>query len=871
MNIELNPVWGSGPIGAKLMILGDCPDEKDIAAGKHFSGAKGKELSYIAQDIGLNVNNCWLSTVSKHYVQPNGRGEKKIPFEVRAKLSNVDMDEQLKWLQEEIKEVKPNCILALGTASLWALSGKTNLASHRGSIMHGMGCKFVPSYHPRDLSFHASGSEFKGYWNRQIMAFDYKRASEQSAFPERRLPVRTLEICRTSYQLHEFLQRHKGKYTKVYVDIEAHGSCLPACIGFAFTPFNGITVPLWNCDGISTIPDADMTQCWIMINEILTTFEVIGQNFNYDRDKLLRIGFTIPKYVGDTMFKAFAINPELPKGLAFNTSIYTEEPYYKDEGMYNGPIADLFTGCARDACVTCEIDLAMDKDIDEIGQRKFYQNFLMKQPDLYWEIEKRGFRVDESKREFLLQKYISWKEEVRYRLFQLIGSDVNVNSPKQVSILLYETLGLPNKYATDEESITELLNSIEVAKNKEVTEILESILKLRRINKSISTYILALPDYDGRMRTTCFSCLETGRSKNGQQEPPIRPTIEIIDENGKKKNKNLGIAFQTMTKHGDIGADVREMYIVDEPVLREELPLEMCEEVFVQADSEQAEARVVWLLADDEDALEKVDTLDYHAHTATWFFGQNEELFNYDKKKLGYEHPIRFVGKTLRHAGHLGATKRRASISVNTDARKFHIDIHITEKQADDALKIFHSRQPKIQKVFQAGVVECLKKDRILIAPVPYGIDSPVGGRRTFYERWGEELFRAAYSYIPQRTVTDNTKAAGMRIKERCPGIKIVVEAHDALLFCMPRWRLKKWVPIIKQEFERPISFKNCSMPRRDLIIPCGIEFGTDYKNLSGISKFKLFELPDFKFEKPKKPKKLAKFTSITDQFTVQD
>lgn len=256
----------------------------------------------------------------------------------------------------------------------------------------------------------------------------------------------------------------------------------------------------------------------------------------------------------------------------------------------------------------------------------------------------------------------------------------------------------------------------------------------------------------------------------------------------------------------------------------------MTNSIFLQADSSQAEARVVWLLANDEEALTLVDSIDYHALTASWFFGGTEQ--DYSKKVLGYEHPIRFVGKTLRHAGHLGAGKRRASISVNTDARKFKIPIMISEAQADQALKIFHSKQPKIQQVFQSSVIECLKKNRTLIAPVPYGVNSKVGGRRVFFERFGEELFRQGFSYIPQRTVSDNTKAAGLRLRERIRGIKIVMESHDALLFSIPEVQLSEWSGIIREEMERPIRFDTCSIPRRDLIIPCEIEIGHNYREL---------------------------------------
>lgn len=278
--------------------------------------------------------------------------------------------------------------------------------------------------------------------------------------------------------------------------------------------------------------------------------------------------------------------------------------------------------------------------------------------------------------------------------------------------------------------------------------------------------------------------------------------------------------------------------------------------VFIQADSAQAEARVVFLLANDEQALIDIDTHDYHALTASWFFGGSED--DYSKKKLGYESPIRFAGKTLRHAGHLGAGKKRAATEVNTQARKYKIPISITEQIAERALKIFHMKQPSIQGVFHAGIIDALKAKRQLIAPVPYGVNSKYGGQRIFYERWGDELFRQAFSYIPQRAVSDNTKAAALRIRFRIPTIKIIMESHDALLFSIPRTAQDEYIPIIKAEMERPINFNNCSLPRRHLKIPCEIEIGENYRDFK---KFK-FEERVIKREELVMPPK-----SITEQF----
>ena len=227
---------------------------------------------------------------------------------------------------------------------------------------------------------------------------------------------------------------------------------------------------------------------------------------------------------------------------------------------------------------------------------------------------------------------------------------------------------------------------------------------------------------------------------------------------------------------------------------------------------------------------------------------------------LGYEHPIRFAGKTLRHAGHLGAGKARATVELNTQARKYKVPITITQAESDRALKIFHRKQPKIQGIFQNGIVECLKKNRILHAAVPWGYDVEYGGRRTFFERFGEDLFRMAFSYIPQRSVSDNTKAAGIRILNIIEDIKIIMESHDALLFSFDDRYLDTYCPIIKREMERPLNFEHCSLPRRMLKIPCDIEIGYNYQELSKYKQIKVETTQEVELQVPR---------SITEEFMV--
>jgi len=812
MDIE-KYICGFGPMGAKIVIVSECPTEDDVRNHKAYTGSAGRELDKVLKEAGIDSFSCWKTFACKYYVPPN-IGDAKIPFKVRAEQEGINLQTEYNDLQVEIAGIQPNVIICLGSTALYAITGKSPLTDYRGSILTGYGKKVVATYHPKDFIF-AKGGESTAYWQRQIMLVDLKRAKEESLTSQLILPSRMLRVARSSADVYEFFRKYKD-HKNPAVDIEAL-ECIPSCIGFAFTPYEGMTIPLWNVKGLSTIPDSDMAMMWIYVAEALVKYDIIGQNFKYDQDKINRLGFIIKHLFSDTMLKAFAINPELPKSLAFNTSIYTREPFYKNEGMYEGSVEDLFLGCARDSCVTKEVDLAMDSDLDELGMRPYYENFILKLHWSYLKTENIGFRIDAKAREVLIEKYVKWQEANAYELWQLCGTQINSNSPKQIASLLFDNFKLPRRAGTGEEELTSLL--AQHGKNKLHKRVMELILEDRRVKKTINTYLLAMPDFDGRMKSTFFLCLDTGRTSTGQQDPPIRPSIEVKNLSNKKIDKVLGTAFQTMTKHGDIGEDLRSMYVADPG------------EVFINIDSSQAEARVVFLLADDEQALIDIDKHDYHALTASWFFGGTED--DYSKKILGYESPIRFCGKTLRHAGHLGASKKRAALSVNTDARKYKINISIDEKFAETALRIFHARQPSIQQVFHKGIQDCLANDgRRLRAPVPYGVDAEFGPIRQFFERWGDELFRKGYSYIPQRTVTDNTKAAKLRIENELQGIKCILESHDALLFSIRINEVGSVVPVLKREMERPICFKNCSMPRRDLIIPSDVEIGENYKNL---------------------------------------
>ena len=66
------------------------------------------------------------------------------------------------------------------------------------------------------------------------------------------------------------------------------------------------------------------------------------------------------------------------------------------------------------------------------------------------------------------------------------------------------------------------------------------------LGRLLSTYLFAIPDYDGKMRTTCFMCLETGRTSTGQQDPPIRPLVDLVGKGKKEGHESHGYGIPSI-------------------------------------------------------------------------------------------------------------------------------------------------------------------------------------------------------------------------------------------------------------------------------------------------------------------------------------
>lgn len=845
-----NYVPGVGNPKAKLLILGEAPGKAEDEAREPFVGPSGEFLWEILNSLGVNRNEVWTTNVFK-YRPPNNQikriGEVCNPIEEIEKL----------W--SEIRDVNPNCILALGGTAFQAIRGHGGILKWRGSILMSKfnDMKLVGTLHPANIIRSAqseygpaSTSNYKifKYIYKQIFTLDVKRAIEESKYPELRLEPRYVTICRDSMQLRRYLDQNKN-LSKMSTDIESI-NCIPVCVGISFNKHESLVIPLFNSLGtnvIGGIPRSDQVFMWQQLDELFKEKDIIGQNFKYDQEKLEMIGFTFRKgplpIYSDTLLKAHTINPELPsKKMEMLQSIWTKLPYHKDEGKGFNPKKDkidkFFHYCGLDTMSTYETDESMDEDLQDMSDKyhrdmnKFFFSYVMRLHKVYMDMERIGFNVDYVAKEFLKLKYQDRHDLIAMRLndalpdFEVSGKKchkehkVNVAAHQQIKKLLFGYLKLPDrrkhgKTSSDEGTIVSLLNN--VVKDETRRSILFDISEDRRVRKTLGTYILTKADYDGRIRGSYrITGTETGRSSTSILSPPIRPV-------------KSGHAFQTLTKHGDIGADIRLLYIPDDGF------------IFVQIDLSQAEPRIVSVLSEDFELQEafKSGKVDIHRRTAALVLGMTSdldlsEIYNEVADTIGKDSGERFLGKKSRNGGNYDMGAGELASNIAEDAKRFNINVSVSEWRASKMLENFHRCSPKIKSVFHKDVQDAINSTRVLI--------NPYGRIRTFYERLEKKTYGEGYATLPQSTVADTVKNAiiDAREHEMLDFHKMLMgEAHDSLLMRFPKGEWEDRARVVKKLLERPIDFNQCSL-RRDvkLSIPADVEIGE--KNYRDLVKVKI-------------------------------
>jgi uracil-DNA glycosylase family 4 len=814
---------GTGNSHPKIMLLGDWAGGSEVNQRESLVGSTGEVLDRAFTEIGVPDyrSQFYFSNVYKYHPgNPYGALDKKVLADCITKL----------WA--EIQDVNPNVIVTLGELPLQVVCGVKKVMTYRGTVLpnekFGYLPKVIPTIHPLHLAmptkmsgdFFEDKKLYNGIW-KNILQLDLLKALEESKTRDFHPPDRLLRVATNSLDVIRFFNNNKGRIP--YADVETHKSTICTCLGIAFDKYEGLSIPLFQKVGdiqLCHIPHSDLARIWQEIQELFNRIKIAGQNLKFDQQKLELLGFRMAVF-SDVMLKAHTVNSELPFfSLNFLSSIYTKEPYYKDEGKEFNPkkhdIKRLFLYNAKDCVVTAEVDECLETELRELSEEfhtdlvKFYYEYVVPQHQFYFDLEKTGFDVDEGALAYLRMKYETWRDILQVKLDTAAGRNINIESPKQVKEFLYGQMKLPviydrkGKVKTDEDTLSKLLK--DRVRNESKREIIRNILEFRRVSKTLSTYLMCGRDYDNRIRSNYrIIGTETGRSSTTILKEPVRP-------------EEIGFAFQTITKHGDIGNDVRR-YLIPRPGYD-----------LVNVDLAQAEAKVVCVLSKDWELLEAMGKVDIHRRTA-WLALVSGildlEPGKHDSDELGKDSAERFMGKKTRHAGNYNMKWRTFMDNVISDCRRFNIDFTISKYLAEKILDRFHAASPKIREVFHAEVKDAIDTTRALI--------TPYGRLRRFFDRASDRLYGEGFAYIPQETVKGKLTRAGFKIKKEAPCVLFAGESHDAFTMQIPTGETTSICrEVIKPAFDEPIDFSYCTLKRDfKLVLDVDFETGPNYKDMS--------------------------------------
>ncbi len=156
--LEQRLVFGEGPTGAELMLIGEAPGEQEAIQGRPFVGKAGKNLDAFLQTVSLKREEIYITNVVK--IRPN-----KISAAGRVVNRPPTKDEKAMftpWLMREIGIVKPKAIVTLGNVALQAFVDDVIGSRHgRWSEVNvdGANLPLFALYHPASVIYNAALKE----------------------------------------------------------------------------------------------------------------------------------------------------------------------------------------------------------------------------------------------------------------------------------------------------------------------------------------------------------------------------------------------------------------------------------------------------------------------------------------------------------------------------------------------------------------------------------------------------------------------------------------------------------------------------------------------------------------------------------------
>ena len=124
-------VFGEGPEGARLVLVGEQPGDREDLEGRPFVGPAGRELDRGLVAAGIDRGEVYVTNAVKHF-KFEERGKRRIHQTPR----QIEIKACMPWLDEEIEVLAPEAVVALGATAAKALFGSSfRVSRERGRLL----------------------------------------------------------------------------------------------------------------------------------------------------------------------------------------------------------------------------------------------------------------------------------------------------------------------------------------------------------------------------------------------------------------------------------------------------------------------------------------------------------------------------------------------------------------------------------------------------------------------------------------------------------------------------------------------------------------------------------------------------------------
>lgn len=567
------------------------------------------------------------------------------------------------------------------------------------------------------------------------------------------------QIISTTSGLNQLIRRlSTAKFFSFNVETEDRNAMRTRIIGLTFSPTAGEAyyIPVGHT-GLWQTEQLPLTQVINQLQIIMedSTISKIAHDAKFSMIVLAEHGVNVANLVFDTMVASYLLGDQSRTlaSLAFNQmGIELAKPV---DLTYSGPTTNLANlnidkvtkyVCTK-ADVTKQLSEILGKQLHQQGLWHLFTEIEIPLIPVLTQMERYGITIDITLLQRMSQDLGKQLKSLESTIYYYIGHEFNINSPQQLSSVLYQELELPTPRKTKSGYST---GAAILEKLQEVHPVIKTILDYRQLTKLKSTYVDALPSLinpkTGRVHTN-FNQTKTATGRLSSSEPNVQ-----------------NIPIRTV-----LGREIRKAFIAP------------TDGQFMSGDYSQIDLRALAHLSQDKQLFSAFKRgEDIHSITAT-------RLYNVDASEVNSE--MRRLAKTVNFGIVYGMSdyglQKTTGLSIK-EATKF-IDSYFANfpevKQYLEATK---------QHARDTGYVQTLLGRRRYIPE----INSNNRLLRSSAERM-------AINMPVQGTSADIIKVAMIQIQnevvKRSLSSKMLLQVHDELLFEVPQNELHEMYLLVSQ------------------------------------------------------------------------